>query len=82
MEARIIYLFTCRTNMEIRGYTLDNIGANLPVDKNNCASGWQFVSGFEVSEDLNSLIGDNLRDIIEAIDDHGYFIRSKVPANN
>jgi hypothetical protein len=71
MENRIIYLFTCRTNMEVRGYTTDNSGANLPNDTIDCNSGWQFVSGFEVSEDLDSLLRENTKEIIEAINKNG-----------
>jgi hypothetical protein len=68
-----VFVFTCRGDDKIHGYTLDQSGTNLPRNE-ECLNGWKYLKSVEISDNPFSLIGDNAAKILRAIAEQGYYL--------
>jgi hypothetical protein len=75
MNEKTVFVFRCRTDYEILGYTLDQAGSNLPTDQ-HCFSGWEYLKSVEISDNPFSLIGANAAKILRNIEENSFYISS------
>jgi len=69
-----IYIFECKSNNKLHGFTFNSIGENLPKS-NTCSGGWLLHETIEIEESKPvPLLGVDQTLILAGIKAKGYFL--------
>ena len=69
-----IYIFECKGNKKLHGFTFNSIGENLPKQF-PCLEGWNLFTTIEIAENKPvRLIGVDQTLILSGIKEKGYYL--------
>ena len=70
-----IYIFECKSNDKLQGFTFNSTGETLPKEF-PCSTGWKLIKKIQIEEDKPvPLLGIDQTFIVSAIKEKGYFLK-------